>query len=123
MKRFILAAAVAAALILPVSTQAANNNRLGIVIQSCVVNKGNDGLTNGINVVYTNTHAENAVAVTFVVEYNHNRYFLTDTGTFSQGAQINHNLNGSLVGQAWTGPEPAACTVRKTVMSNGRTFQ
>ncbi|MBV8154984.1 MAG: hypothetical protein JO029_16155 [Candidatus Eremiobacteraeota bacterium] len=91
----------------------------GISIQSCVVNQNGSSVTNGINVVYTNTHAAAANEVDFLIGYRGHRYVLRDTGTFTQGAQINHNLTNALVGFGWTGPTPNRCTVKKVVLSDG----
>ena len=96
---------------------------LGISIQSCVVNQNGGGVTNGINVVYTNTHEVPANEVDFLVGYRGHRYVLVDTGTFSQGSQINHDLKNALVGFGWTGPAPNRCTVKRVVLSNGKVLE
>ena len=92
----------------------------GITIQSCVVNQNGGGVTNGINVVYTNTHDVPANEVDFLIGYRGHRYVLVDTGTFSHGAQISHDLKNELVGFGWTGPTPNRCTVKRVVLSNGK---
>jgi hypothetical protein len=94
-------------------------SKYGIQIQSCVVNE-NNGQTNGINVVYTNGNEVSATEVDFLLNYRGKHYTLTDTGTFTQGAQINHNLKDNLVGFGWDGSTPNRCTVRKVVLSNGK---
>lgn len=91
----------------------------GIKIESCVVNQ-NGGTTNGINVVYSNSNSSPATEVDFLVNYNKTRYTLTDTGTFSQGSQINHNITNALVGVPWAGSTPKMCKVQRVVLSNGK---
>jgi hypothetical protein len=121
MKRFPLV--FFAVLTLVTATAQANiTSKFGISIQSCVVNQGSNGATNGINVVYTNTHSSPATEVDFQVGYRGHRYILIDHGTFTQGSQINHNLTNDLVGFAWSGPAPNHCTVRRVYLANGATF-
>ena len=105
--------------LLTTSAQANITSKFGISIQSCVVNQGGNGATNGINVVYTNNHASPATQVNFLIGYRGHRYVLVDRGTFSQGAQINHNLTNDLVGYAWSGPAPNRCTVQRVYLANG----
>lgn len=100
----------------------AAKNGLGVTIQSCVVNQNAAGATNGINIVYFNTRSIAAKEVDFTVNYRGAQYVLVDTGTFSQGATINHNLTNALVGMGWAGPAPDVCTVRRVVLANGRVF-
>jgi hypothetical protein len=102
------------------AAQANITSKFGINIQSCVVNQGGNGLSNGVNVVYTNSHAAPATEVDFLVGYRGQRHIMVDRGTFSQGAQINHNLTNDLVGYPWSGPTPNRCTVQKVVLENGR---
>src|SRR5579862_2371997 len=111
MKRVLLAAIAALAILAPAAAQARVAPGLGVTIESCVVNQDGSGATNGINVVYYNTHPSPAQEVDFLVGYHGHRYVLVDRGTFSQGARINHNLTNALVGQAWQGPNPNLCTV------------
>jgi hypothetical protein len=112
-----------AALVLLTATAQANiTSKFGISIQSCVVNQGSNGATNGVNIVYSNTHASPATEVDFLVAYRGHRYIMTDRGTFTQGAQINHNLSNALVGYAWSGPAPNRCSVNRVYLANGRSF-
>jgi hypothetical protein len=94
--------------------------QLGIGIQSCVVNKGGGGLTNGVNVVFLNTHASAATEVDFSVTYQSHHAVFVDRGSFTKYATINHNLTDGLVGYPWNGPKPTLCTVRRVVLSNGK---
>jgi hypothetical protein len=107
---------------LPLTAQAKIVPAFGITIQSCVINS-NGGSTNGVNVVYYNTHASPATEVDFLVRYHGHPYVLADRGTFSQGAQINHNLTNALVGYAWQGPHANLCTVQRVFLANGRVLQ
>jgi hypothetical protein len=112
-----------AVVVLLTSTAQANiTSKFGISIQSCVVNQGSNGATNGINVVYTNNHASPATQVNFLIGYRGHRYILVDHGTFTQGAQINHNITNDLVGYAWSGPAPNRCTVQRVYLANGAQF-
>lgn len=101
------------------AAQANVKSALGIKIESCVVNQ-NNGTTNGINVVYANSNASPATEVDFLVNYNKQKYILTDTGSFAEGAQINHNLTNALVGMPWSGPTPKRCTVKRVTLTNGK---
>jgi hypothetical protein len=122
MQRVLRALVVFAILIAPVTTQAKIVSRYGVTIISCVVNSNGNGLTNGINVVYYNTHDSPATEVDFLVNYYGRRYLLIDKGSFSRGAQINHNLTNSLTGQSWNGPSPKLCRVERVYLADGRTF-
>jgi len=95
----------------------------GITIQSCVVNSNGAGLTNGVNIVYYNTHPSAATELDFLVRYRGHPYVLIDRGTFTQNAQINHNLANSLVGRAWQGPKANLCTVQRVYLANGKVLQ
>jgi len=113
-------ASFAVALTLLTAAALANvKSSYGIAIESCVVNQ-NGGSTNGINVVYANNNKSPATEVEFLVNYNKTRYTLIDSGTFSQGATINHNLTNSLVGATWSGATPKMCKVKRVVLSNGK---
>jgi hypothetical protein len=94
--------------------------QLGIAIQSCVVNNNGNGLTNGINVVYYNTHSSAATEVDFLVGYHYHKAVLVDRGSFAHNAQINHNLTDGLTGYPWNGSQPHLCTVQRVVLSNGK---
>lgn len=122
MKRTILAIIALAAIVIPAAAQARIESAFGVTIQSCVVNSSG-GTTNGINVVYFNTHPSPATEVDFQVGYHGHQYVLIDRGTFSNGAQINHNLTNALVGMPWFGPKAHVCTVQRVVLANGRVLQ
>lgn len=122
MQRVLGALALFAILLAPLSTQARNVSRFGVTIISCVVNSNGGGMTNGINVVYYNTHDSPATQVDFLVQYRGHRYILIDKGTFTRAAQINHNLTNALTGQPWDGPKPKLCLVERVYLANGRTF-
>ncbi|MEO6835740.1 MAG: hypothetical protein ABI231_07540 [Candidatus Tumulicola sp.] len=121
MKRTLLALLLGAFVLLsPAAAQAQIVSQLGIGIQSCVVNNNGSGLTNGINVVYYNTHASAATEVDFTVGYRGHRAVFTDRGTFTQNAQINHNMTSGLVGYSWNTSKPNLCAVRRVVLANGK---
>lgn len=98
---------------------AKKNSGYGVTITSCVVNSNGNNTTNGINVVYYNTHDSPATEVDFLVNYQGHKYILIDKGNFARGAQINHNLTNSLTGEAWDGPTPKKCTVQRVYLSDG----
>jgi hypothetical protein len=121
MKRALLLLAALVALA-PAAVQAKLVSRYGVTIVSCVVNSNGSNLTNGINVVYYSTHDSPATEVDFLVRYGGHKFILIDRGTFSRGAQINHNLTNALTGQPWYGPTPKSCAVQRVYLANGRTF-
>jgi hypothetical protein len=118
MKRTLLAVAALCAIALPAAA-AKTGSAHGVTITSCVVNSNGGNLTNGINVVYYNTHDSPATEVDFLVNYGGHKYILIDKGSFARGAQINHNLTNSLTGQPWNGPTPRRCTVQRVYLENG----
>ncbi|HTU83860.1 MAG TPA: hypothetical protein VMF61_17180 [Candidatus Acidoferrales bacterium] len=120
MKRSIFLVLASLVALCTTAAQANIQSNWGVNIQSCVVNQNGSGNTNGINVVYVNTHPSAATEVDFLVGYRHHRYILRDTGTFTKGAVINHNLANALVGYAWEGPTPNLCEVNRVVLANGR---
>jgi|SRR5579863_391811 len=123
MKRTLLALVAVAVLLVPAPARAKVTSQFGISIQSCVVNNNGSGQTNGINVVYYNTHPSPATEVDFLVRYHYHRAVLTDRGTFTQGSQINHNLTNGMVGYTWQGADPYVCSVQRVVLQNGKVFQ
>lgn len=110
------------AMALPAALHAKNRSRHGVTIVSCVVNSNGNNLTNGINVVYYNTHDSAATEVDFAVNYGGHKYLLIDHGTFTRGAQINHNLTNALTGQPWEGPTPKACAVQRVTLADGSVY-
>ena len=123
MQRHLLIGLAALCCAMPATAQAKIVAALGVSVASCVVNSNGGGLTNGINVVYYNTHPSPATEVDFLVGYRGRKYVLVDRGTFSQGAQINHNLTNALVGRPWKGPNANLCTVERVYLANGKVFQ
>ncbi|HVR47690.1 MAG TPA: hypothetical protein VMT95_13755 [Candidatus Binatia bacterium] len=122
MRRALFALVALAVFALPATTQAKIVSRFGVTIISCVVNSNGSNLTNGINVVYYNTHDSPATEVDFLVNYLGKRFILIDKGSFTRGAQINHNLANALTGQSWDGPKPKLCRVERVYLANGRSF-
>ncbi|HEY1884391.1 MAG TPA: hypothetical protein VGG51_15285 [Candidatus Cybelea sp.] len=122
MRRLFLLGFTLGALLSPCVVSAKVVSNLGITIGSCVVNS-NGGHTNGVNVVYYNTHASPATEVDFKLRYRKHTYVLADRGSFSQGAQINHNLTDALVGEVWDGPQPKLCTVQRVLLANGKELE
>jgi hypothetical protein len=117
----ILAILVVSLAVLGGSAQAQMLSQYGINVTSCTVNE-NNGYTNGVNVVYYNTHPSPATEVDFWVGYRGHHAILIDRGTFSKGAVINHNLRNAMVGWVWKGPNTNKCYVYRTYLANGRYF-
>lgn len=122
MKRVFIIGTVLAALLAPCASLAKSTDNLGIAISTCGVNE-KDNLTNGVNVVYYSSHATPVVEVEFAVKYKKKTYTMIDRGTFTQGAQINHNLTNALVGEVWEGPNPGMCTVKRVLLANGKELE
>lgn len=123
MKHTLLFLAALCALVAPVTALSKNASAFGVTIVSCVVNSNGGNQTNGINVVYYNTHDSPATEVDFLVNYRGHKYILIDKGTFTRGSQINHNLTNALTGQAWDGATPKRCTVQRVYLENGNVLQ
>lgn len=121
MKRIFLA--LAAFCLVAAPAAAKKTSAFGVTIVSCVVNSNGSNLTNGINVVYYNTHDSPATEVDFSVNYEGRKYILIDKGSFSRGSQINHNLTNALTGQPWNGPTPKRCAVQRVYLENGNVLQ
>lgn len=122
MKRTLLTIAALCAATAASAAASKNGSAFGVTITSCVVNASGDK-TNGINVVYYNTHDSPATEVDFLVMYQKHKYILIDKGSFTRGAQINHNLTNSLTGQPWAGPNPKRCAVQRVYLENGNVLQ
>jgi len=123
MKRALLTLAALCAVAAPAAAASKNGSAFGVTITSCVVNSNGGSLTNGINVVYYNTHDSPATEVDFAVNYHGHKYILIDKGSFARGAQINHNLANSLTGQPWEGSTPKRCAVQRVYLANGNVLQ
>lgn len=113
-----------AVLVAPSSASAKTRSAFGIVLQRCVVNENaSHTQTNGVNVVYYNRHETPASEVDFLVQYRGKTYTLTDRGTFTHMAQINHNLTNALVGEVWQGAEPELCIPGRVKFATGQVLQ
>lgn len=113
-----------AVLLAPSSASAKFRSAFGIVVQRCIVNQNaNHAQTNGVNVVYYNAHETPATEVDFFVRYHGATYTLTDRGTFTHLAQINHNLMNALVGSVWQGADPELCVPARVVFATGQVLQ
>ena len=123
MKRITLAILALSFGLAPLAASAKIVGRLQVAIESCVVNKGGNGLTNGVNVVYYNTRRAPLGEVDFLVKYHGSSAVLIDRGTFTQNAQVNHNITNALVSYPWVGPTPKLCTVQRIVLENGQVYE
>jgi len=122
MKRAFWTLAALAVVLASPAVAAKSGSKHGVTIVSCVVNSNGSNLTNGINVVYYNTHDSPATEVDFVVNYGGHKYILIDRGTFSRGSQINHNLTNALTGEPWDGPQPKHCAVQRVTLTDGSVY-
>lgn len=118
MRRALLFIAVLVVVLTPSAAQAKKKTH-GVTIVSCTVNSKEGNVTNGINVVYYTTADSPATEVDFAVNYGGHKYILIDRGTFSRGAQINHNLNNALTGEPFAGAQPTSCKVSRATLSDG----
>jgi hypothetical protein len=111
-------------LLTPCGASAKFASVFGITLQKCTVNEnGSHTQTNGVNVVYFNAHETPATEVDFYVRYRGTTYTLTDSGTFTHYAQINHNLTNALVGQVWQGPKPDLCMPACVLFATGKVLE
>ena len=113
--------AIALAVLGAGTARADTYGQFGVSVTSCTVNN-NNGYTNGVNVVYYNTHPSPATEVDFFVGYRGHHYIVVDRGWFTKGAVIDHNLRNALVGNVWKGPNPNQCYVYRAFLNNGRSF-
>jgi hypothetical protein len=67
-------------------------------------------ITDGIEIVYVNTAPVVADRVVFAVNYRGEVERITDAGTFSPNAKIDHTFT-NFSGQAFEGPRPNYCRV------------
>jgi hypothetical protein len=124
MRGFTLSGLTLALVLAPSSVSAKFESAFGIRVQSCVVNENaSHTQTTGVNVVYYNAHQTPATEVDFLVRYHGTTYTLTDRGTFTHYAQINHNLTNALVGTVWQGQEPELCVPGRVVFATGKVLQ
>jgi hypothetical protein len=124
MRRPILIVLTLALVLGPSAASAKVRSAFGIIVQRCVVNvNANHTQTNGVNVVYFNRHETPATEVDFLVKYHGATYTLTDRGTFTHNAQINHNLTDALVGQVWQGAEPELCIPGRVLFATGKILE
>jgi len=121
MKRIVtlgaLALAAFAALVTPANAQQLRS-AFGIKLLGCHVVQNGNG-TDGVWVNYTNTRAKPATEVDFLVRYNGVPTTMTDIGSFTQYAQIQHTLHNALIGSPWNGEIPQVCRVFRVVWADG----
>jgi hypothetical protein len=118
MRRALLIIAVFGVVLAPWAVQAKKKTH-GVTIVSCTVNSKEGNVTNGINVAYYSTSDSPATEVDFTVNYGGHKYILIDKGTFSRGAQINHNLTNALTGEPFAGADPTNCKVSRVTLADG----
>ena len=124
MRRLVITGLTIAVLLLPCGASAKTVSAFGIKVQRCVVvENANHTKTTGVNVVYYNTHQTPATEVDFFVSYHGTNYKLTDHGSFTYDAQINHTLNDALAGVVWQGDTPDLCTPSRVLFANGKILE
>jgi len=113
-----------AVLLAPCGASARVASAFGIVVQRCVITENKDHTqTTGVNVVYYNKHQTPATEVDFLVQYHGKSYTLTDRGSFTHNAQINHNLTNALAGEVWQGEDPDLCIPGRVLFATGKVLQ
>jgi hypothetical protein len=118
MKRLLTLAVAALALTTAAASAANPRSAFGIHLYNChVAQNGNS--TDGVWVNYTNSRAKTATEVDFAVRYNGLPAVMTDVGSFTQGAQIQHTLHNAMIGAAWNGEVPQVCRVYRVVWADG----
>ncbi|HEY2474946.1 MAG TPA: hypothetical protein VGI19_09100 [Candidatus Cybelea sp.] len=124
MRRLALIGLTLAAFLSPSLVGAKTVSAFGIRLQRCVVleNAAHTEVT-GVNVVYYNTHDTPATEVDFLVQYHGKNYTLTDTGSFTHFAQVDHTLTGAIAGTVWQGDTPDLCTPGRVMFANGKVLQ
>jgi hypothetical protein len=124
MRRFMFIGLTLAVALAPSGASAKVASAFGIVVQRCaVIENGSHTQTSGVNVVYYNAHETPATEVDFLVRYHGSTYTLTDRGTFTHNAQINHNLTDALAGVVWQGHEPDLCIPGRVVFATGKVLE
>ncbi len=124
MRHLLFTGLAVAALLVPSGASAKTASAFGIVLQRCVVNEtGTHANTDGVNVVYYNSHQTPATEVDFYVKYHGKVYTMIDHGSFTHYAQINHNLGNMLVGNVWQGQDPELCIPSRVVFATGRVLE
>jgi hypothetical protein len=113
-----------AVLLAPCSASAKVRPAFGIVLQRCIPleNAAHTQIT-GVNVVYYNALETPATEVDFFVKYHGKTYTLTDRGTFTHNAQINHTLTNALAGEVWQGAQLELCEPARVVFLNGKVLE
>jgi hypothetical protein len=113
-----------AMLLAPCGASAKVASAFGIVVQRCIVTENKDHTqTTGVNVVYYNSHETPATEIDFLVEYHGKRYTLTDRGSFTHNAQIDHTLTDALAGAVWQGRDPELCIPGRVLFATGKVLQ
>ena len=113
-----------ATMLAPSAASAKVASAFGIVLQRCeILENGNHTQISGVNVVYYNKHETPATEVDFFVRYHGKTYTLTDRGTFTHLAQINHTLVNALAGEVWQGADMELCIPARVVFATGRVLQ
>ena len=123
-RRLLITMLTLAVLLAPLSASAKFRSAFGIIVQRCtVVENANHTRTNGVNVVYYNAHETPATEIDFFVKYHGTAYTLTDRGSFTHLAQIDHTLTNALVGSVWQGAEPDLCVPGRVLFATGKVLE
>jgi hypothetical protein len=120
-QRYLIIGLALSVLLAPCGASAKVASAFGIVVQRCAVIESKDhSKTAGVNVVYYNSHETPASEIDFFVSYHGTTYTLTDRGSFTHYAQIDHTLTNALDGTVWQGEEPDLCVPGRAVFAIGK---
>lgn len=94
-----------------------------VTITSCSLGKAGSYVAKGsIEIKYfQNVPTRHLTSVTFRVNYNHVRIDVTDTGTFSYQAPIDHKFDSPLLDSlGYAGPNPNICRILTAQFGDGQ---
>jgi len=93
-----------------------------VTVLSCSLGQaGNTVAGNSLEIKYfQNVPRRHLVSVTFRIRYAGQVTTVTDNGTFSYDATIDHKFN-VLGGTPWAGPDPEVCRVVSATFGDGKT--
>jgi hypothetical protein len=124
MQRLIVIGLTLAMALSPSAASAHFRSAFGIHMQRCILlENASHTQISGVNVVYYNTHQTPVTEVDFLLHYRGGTYTLTDRGSFTNLAQINHTLTDPPTGGVWQGAEPELCTPGRVVFATGTVLQ
>jgi hypothetical protein len=94
-----------------------------VTITSCTLGQAGTNVAKGsIEIKYfQNVPGRHLTSVTFRINYNHVKIDVTDTGTFSYNAPIDHKFDNPLLDSlGYAGPNPNICRVLTAQFGDGQ---